>query len=48
MQVIPEIKKTLLSLPWDKSESFCDTTQIDISSRKMSTRYTYHHTCPDG
>ena len=44
---LPENKKRLCPHTWDKSESFCDTTQIDISC-EMPARYTYHHTCPDG
>lgn len=45
--LFPEMKKRSCPHTWDKSESLCDTTQIDISC-EMPARYTYHHTCPDG
>ncbi len=31
-------KKTLLSQLWDKSVSFCDTTQIDVKNARSLTR----------
>ena len=43
--LVPGYKKTLLSPSWDKSVSFCDTTQIDVNDVRSLRVPSY---APDG